>query len=58
MLLEDDVNLRCIQNLLGHSSIKTTEQYTHASEAKQREVMRLHNPRNAIEKAIRMNLLP
>lgn len=48
MLLEDDVNLRYIQNLLGHASVKTTERYTHVARAKQREVMREHNPRNAI----------
>ncbi|MCR2038512.1 tyrosine-type recombinase/integrase [Adlercreutzia caecimuris] len=48
MLLEDDVNLRYIQSLLGHASVKTTERYTHVARAKQREVMRKHNPRNAI----------
>lgn len=48
LLLEGDVDIRYIQRLLGHSSIKTTEIYTHVSEAKQRDVMRKHNPRNAI----------
>lgn len=48
LLLENDVDIRYIQRLLGHSSIKTTEIYTHVSEAKQRDVMRKHNPRNAI----------
>ena len=48
LLLEDDVDIRYIQRLLGHSSIKTTEIYTYVSEAKQRDVMRKHNPRNAI----------
>lgn len=49
LLLESDVDIRYIQSLLGHSSIKTTEIYTHVAAAKQREVMRKHNPRNAIK---------
>lgn len=51
MLLEDDVNLRYIQSLLGHSSVKTTERYTHVAHAKQREVLRKHNPRAAVRAA-------
>ena len=51
MLLEDDVNLRYIQSLLGHSSVKTTERYTHVAHAKQREVLRRHNPRDAVRAA-------
>lgn len=48
VLLEEDVDIRYIQSLLGHSSIKTTEIYTHVAAAKQREVLRLHNPRAVI----------
>lgn len=48
-LLESDVNLRCIQELLGHSSIRTTEIYTHVSAAKQREVLANHHPRKHMD---------
>lgn len=47
-LLDEDVNLRCIQELLGHSSVHTTEIYTHVSAAKQRDVLTNHHPRKKI----------
>lgn len=50
LLLEEDVDIRYIQRLLGHSSIKTTEIYTHVTNAKLRTILQNHNPRNAIGK--------
>ena len=48
MLLEDDVDIRYIQALLGHRSIKTTERYAYAATPKLRRIMREHSPRSAI----------
>ena len=45
-LLEADVDIRYIQNMLGHSSIHITENYTHVSMAKQREILSNKHPRN------------
>lgn len=49
MLLEEDVDIRYIQRILGHSSILTTQIYTHVSSNKQREILREKNPLFRIE---------
>lgn len=47
-LLEKDVNIRCIQEILGHSSITTTQIYTHVSPSKQRDILYKNNPRKKL----------
>lgn len=48
MMLEENVDIRYIQEILGHSSITTTQIYTHMSTYKQKEIMSLKNPRHRI----------
>jgi site-specific recombinase XerD len=38
-LLENTVDIRYIQELLGHSSIKTTMRYTHVANTKIRQII-------------------
>ena len=45
MLLENGVDTRVIQTILGHSSILTTQIYTSVSSAHQRQVLRKKHPR-------------
>ena len=46
LLLEQDVDIRYIQKMLGHSSISTTVIYTHVSNAKQKDILVNKHPRN------------
>lgn len=48
LLLEEDVDIRYIQQLLGHSSIMTTQIYTHVTSKKQRDLLTTKHPRNKI----------
>ena len=45
-LLDADVDIRYIQEMLGHSSINITEIYTHVATAKQKNILSNKHPRN------------
>ncbi|MEG3277035.1 tyrosine-type recombinase/integrase, partial [Streptococcus suis] len=53
MLLDNDVDIRQIQHLLGHSNINVTQIYTHVSQSKQVEILSEHNPLNQITPLLR-----
>lgn len=44
-LLEADVDIRYIQEMLGHSSINVTQIYTHVAMAKQKDILTTKHPR-------------
>jgi integrase/recombinase XerD len=48
LLLEEGVDIRHIQHLLGHSSIATTQIYTHVNGRNQREVLGAKHPRRRL----------
>lgn len=56
-LMEEDVNIRYIQKLLGHSSITTTQIYTYVAMEKEREILRTRHPRNKMNANLLSNSL-
>ncbi len=44
-LLEENVDIRYIQTMLGHSSINVTEIYTHVTMSKQKDILASKHPR-------------
>lgn len=45
-LIEEGVDISCVQQILGHSSIKTTQIYIHVAAQKQAEILKSKHPRN------------
>ncbi len=48
-LLEADVDIRYIQEMLGHSSITVTEIYTHVALSKQKDILSTKHPRGSFK---------
>lgn len=48
-LIEEGVDISYVQQILGHSSIKTTEIYIHIATGKQAEILRKMHPRNKMK---------
>lgn len=48
-LIEEGVDISCVQGILGHSSIKTTQIYVHIASKKQAEILRTMHPRNQMQ---------
>jgi integrase/recombinase XerD len=49
LLLEEEVDIRYIQQLLGHSTITTTQIYTHITRQKQKEILSTRHPRGSFK---------
>ena len=45
-IIEEGVDVSCVQQILGHSSIKTTQIYIHVAAKKQADILRELHPRN------------
>ena len=51
LLLENEVDIKYIQLLLGHSSIMTTQIYTHVNREKQKQILKAKHPRREFQMA-------
>ncbi len=49
LLLEEDVDIKYIQNMLGHSSIAITQIYTHVNVNKQKKILTTKHPRRKLQ---------
>ena len=49
LLLEEDVDIKYIQNMLGHSSISITQIYTHVNLNKQSKILTTKHPRRKLQ---------
>jgi integrase/recombinase XerD len=52
LLLENDVDIKYIQSLLGHSSILTTQIYTQVNREKQKKILEEKHPRKELSWAL------
>lgn len=48
-LIEEGVDVSCVQQILGHSSIRTTQIYIHLTAQKQADILRKLHPRNKMK---------
>ena len=52
LLLEENVDIRYIQSMLGHSSINTTQIYTHINTESQKKILATKHPRRKLSFSI------
>lgn len=48
-LIEEGVDISCVQQILGHSSIRTTQIYIHLAAQKQADILKRLHPRNKMK---------
>lgn len=57
-LIEEGVDISCIQQIFGHSSIRTTQIYIHVAARKQAEILKIYHPRRNMKIDITKNMCP